>query len=60
MGTLTVDRVGEDRYGRTLARVAGSKGDLSCWQLKAKQAIYRADWDNGFRVAQTCPSAVIG
>lgn len=54
-GSLTIDRVGEDHYGRTLARVAGSKGDLSCWQLAHKQAIYRGDWDDGYRIARTCP-----
>lgn len=58
-GSLTIDRVGEDHYGRTLARVASSKGDLSCWQLEHDQAVYRSDWDNGLRVARTCPSAVI-
>lgn len=57
-GQLTIDRVGEDRYGRTLARVAGQKGDLSCWQINAKHAIYKAAWDDGLRVARTCPSQV--
>lgn len=58
-GSLTIDRVGEDHYGRTLARVAGSRGDLSCWQLEHDQAVYRSDWDNGLRVARTCPRAVL-
>lgn len=57
-GQLTIDRVGEDRYGRTLARVAGQKGDLSCWQINAKHAVYKAAWDDGLRVARTCPSQV--
>nr|WP_317128334.1 thermonuclease family protein [Sphingomonas baiyangensis] len=59
-GELSIDRVGEDRYGRTLARVAGPKGDLSCWQLKHGQAIYVPDWDNGLRIARTCPSSTMG
>ncbi len=54
-GSLTIERVGQDRYGRTLALVAGGKGDLSCWQLAQRQAIYKARWDNGLRVARTCP-----
>lgn len=54
-GQLTIDRVDEDHYGRTLARVAGANGDLSCWQLENGQAIYRGDWDNGGRVADVCP-----
>ena len=52
---LTILRVGQDRYGRTLAQVAGTHGDLSCWQLEHHQAIYRSEWDNGLRVARTCP-----
>ncbi len=57
-GLLTIDRVGEDRYGRTLARVAGDKGDLSCWQIARQQAVYKAGWDNGMRIARTCPSGL--
>lgn len=58
VGRLTIDRVGADHYGRTLALVAGGKGDLSCWQLKHHQAIYKARWDEGLRVARACPDAV--
>lgn len=57
-GELTIERVGEDHYGRTLALVAGVKGDLSCWQLGQHQVIYKAKWDNGLRVARTCPMLV--
>lgn len=56
-GRLTITRVGRDRYGRTLALVRGSKGDLSCWQLRHRQATYRGDWDDGKRVAAICPGA---
>lgn len=58
-GELRIERVGEDRYGRTLAMVTGAKGDLSCWQLKQKQAIYKPKWDDGLRIARTCPSSAI-
>nr|WP_301073337.1 thermonuclease family protein [Sphingomonas sp.] len=58
-GPLTIDRVGEDHYGRTLARVAGAKGDLSCWQLEHGEALYKANWENGLRVARTCPGSMI-
>ncbi|MBB4857212.1 endonuclease YncB(thermonuclease family) [Novosphingobium chloroacetimidivorans] len=58
-GKLTIQRVGEDHYGRTLAMVAGSQGDLSCWQLKHNQVVYKAKWDNGLRVARACPGAVL-
>ncbi len=59
-GQLTIQRVGEDHYGRTLALIAGDKGDLSCWQLARGQAIYKGGWDNGLRVARTCPATVTG
>ncbi len=57
-GELTINRVGTDHYGRTLARVAGSKGDLSCWQLERDQVIYKANWDNGLQIARTCPGSL--
>lgn len=59
-GRLTIERVGEDHYGRTLALVAGDKGDMSCWQLAQGQAIYKSSWDDGLRVARACPKAVTG
>ncbi len=59
-GEMTIERVGEDYYGRTLALVASAKGDLSCWQLSQKQVIYKPRWDNGLRVARTCPGATLG
>lgn len=59
-GRLTIERIGEDHYGRTLALVAGEEGDLSCWQLAQGQAIYKSSWDNGLRVAHACPAAAAG
>lgn len=56
-GPLSVKRVGNDRYGRTLALVSGPRGDLSCHQLRAGHAIYRSDWDNGRRLAAICRAA---
>jgi micrococcal nuclease len=53
-GNLRIQRVGRDRYGRTIALVSGAKGDVSCWQLQHRQAIYRADWDNGARLRAGC------
>lgn len=61
-GELTIERVGEDHYNRTLARVArvaGARGDLSCLQLENGQAIYKSEWDDGMRIAQRCPGAVL-
>jgi endonuclease YncB( thermonuclease family) len=58
VGALTIQRVGKDRYGRTLALVTARVGDLSCYQLRARMAVYRRQWDNGERVARICPAAV--
>lgn len=58
VGELTIVRLSEDRYGRTLALVSGAKGDLSCLQLQHGQADYKAAWDNGLRVARACPGLV--
>ncbi|WP_079246997.1 thermonuclease family protein [Sphingomonas turrisvirgatae] len=52
--TIKIERLGKDRYGRTLALVRSSKGDLSCLQLRSGNAIYRADWDNGRRLSRIC------
>lgn len=58
VGELYINRVGTDRYGRSIATIKGGKGDLSCWQLASGQAIYKADWDNDLRVARTCPGSI--
>lgn len=54
---ITIDRLGSDRYGRTLALVRGAKGDLSCWQLAHGAAIYKPKWDNRGRLARICSAA---
>lgn len=51
---FAIRRVGRDHYGRTLATVSGARGDLSCWQLRKRQAQYRARWDNRKMVAEIC------
>lgn len=56
-GPLRIERLGTDRYGRTLGLVAGARGDLSCWQLAQGAAIYRPRWDEGGRLAAICPEA---
>jgi endonuclease YncB( thermonuclease family) len=56
-GGVRIQRVGTDRYGRTLALVTGPSGDLSCHQLRSGMAVYREDWDNQHRVAEICPDA---
>lgn len=53
--TVKIRDVGTDRYGRTLALVLGRGGDLSCWQLAHRQAIYKPNWDINGLVAAVCP-----
>jgi len=57
---VTIVRVGEDRYGRTLAMLAGASGDLACHQLRAGLAVYVSHWDDGGRVRQACPDLTRG
>ncbi|ESQ90117.1 hypothetical protein ABAC460_10140 [Asticcacaulis sp. AC460] len=52
--TLTIVRLGKDRYGRTIADVRADGKSLSCAQIKAGQAIYVKKWDNGQTVARQC------
>jgi len=54
---LGIQRVGTDRYGRTLALISSKGGDLSCWQLRERQAIYKPRWDNGGKLAKICAAA---
>jgi micrococcal nuclease len=54
---MEIERVGRDRYGRTLAVMLSSKANLSCWQLRRRQAVYHREWDNGGRVRRACPDA---
>jgi endonuclease YncB( thermonuclease family) len=53
-GTLRIDRLKQDRYGRTIALVSGSQGDLSCWQLKSGYAVYVERWDEQRRLRASC------
>jgi micrococcal nuclease len=55
-GTVTVERRGRDRYGRTLANVRVNGRNVACAQIARGHAIYRADWDNLPRgaVAREC------
>jgi micrococcal nuclease len=55
--TMTIRRVGTDRFGRTLALVEARGRDLSCHQLESKAAIYNPRWDNGGFVGAMCPEA---
>lgn len=49
---IVIERIGRDRYGRTLAFVSAGGEDLSCVQLRRGQARYRSDWDFDGRVGR--------
>jgi micrococcal nuclease len=51
---LTIERIGTDRYDRTIGLVYGNNQSLSCLQLASGQAIYVSDWDDGGRLASEC------
>lgn len=51
---LTLKRVGQDRYGRTLGVVYANGANVSCRMIAAGHAVYVARWDNGRRVAKDC------
>lgn len=51
---LTVRRVGEDRYGRTLAIVYADGVSTSCSQLWGGHAEYVAKWDKWRAVGREC------
>jgi len=53
---IRVQRLGRDRWGRTLAVVWAGPHNLSCAQMAAGQAIYRQEWDIAGRVRR-CRSA---
>lgn len=53
-GPYRIERVGMDRYGRTLATVSANGRDVSCAQIEAGMAVYVAKWDNGKRIAHLC------
>lgn len=56
-GRAVIERHGVDRYGRTLALVRVGGADLSCRQLRAKQAIYIARWDAAGLLSRRCARA---
>jgi endonuclease YncB( thermonuclease family) len=54
LGPIRYQPVTRDRYGRQVAVVWAGGVNLSCWQLRAGQAAYKANWDNGRLIASAC------
>lgn len=55
---LTIERVGRDRYGRTLGVVYSNGRNISCELVRGGYAAYIERWDNGGRVRRECPAVV--
>lgn len=53
-GSVSIRRVGHDRYGRTLAHVYVNGVNVACEQIGRGQAIYKRNWDNGLELAREC------
>lgn len=57
LGRIEIDRLGTDRYGRTLATVLAGETNLSCWQLARGHAAYIMKWDDGLATLRACPAS---
>lgn len=53
-GKVSVQRVGRDRYGRTLANVYVGGRNVACAQIRRGQAVYKPKWDNNGLLARDC------
>lgn len=51
---VTITRVGQDRYGRTLALVYAGGRNVGCALIVGGNAEYVGKWDNGRRLASDC------
>lgn len=51
---IKLERVGKDRWGRTLAMAWAGRTNLSCAQIQRGRAVYVRQWDNGGRINKSC------
>lgn len=54
-GHPRIERVGRDRYGRSLVVIHVGRLNISCEQVRGGYAEYVAKWDGGRRIARECP-----
>ena len=54
LGPVTYRLVTVDRFGRSVVMAWAGRVNLSCWQLRAGQAVYKPQWDNGGLVSREC------
>ena len=53
-GRVTYQVVTIDRFGRSVVMAWAGRVNLSCYQLQARQAVYKPQWDNGGLVRESC------
>ena len=53
-GPVTYRLVTLDRFGRSVVMAWAGRVNLSCYQLQARQAVYKPQWDNGGQVSASC------
>lgn len=53
-GPISYRIIGYDRFGRSLVMAYAGTVNLSCYQLRAGQAVYKPQWDNGKQLAREC------
>ena len=52
--SLLINRMGTDRFGRTLGVIYAGGMNLSCHQLRSGNAVYKPKWDEGGVIAKEC------
>ena len=51
---ITIVPIMRDEVGHTVAIVYAAGLNLSCEQLRRRQAVYKREWDKGRRLAKEC------
>ena len=54
LGPVSYSVITTDRFGRYVVMAWAGRTNLSCWQLQARQAVYKPHWDNGGLIRQSC------
>lgn len=53
-GPITYQLVTYDRFGRSVVMAWAGRVNLSCYQIEARQAVYKPRWDDGGLVRRSC------
>lgn len=54
LGPFSYRVVTWDRFGRAVVIGWAGAVNLSCWQMRQRQAVYVERWDTGRRIAREC------